>query len=283
MKKLLLLLFLILLPCISFADITYFNSSSSPTDGGVLGAQTQSVTPPSSMVSGDLVVMTSVVRTGGTLTISATGGQSWNTLNGLDDGTIGHRVFWCQYNGTWSADPSVVSSVDPGSHSVIMHVFRPTSGSNTWAVDNASSSTSYSAPSTPFTVSRSGVTTTQASTVTFALMTSRDDNTWGNISGSGWVVTGGAQYRNAFDTSSTYAHYIQTSAGATGTVTKDQLTNGGDAGTTSRVSFYEASAATATPTNTPTQTPTATPTNTPTPSAILIDMIQPMGVIAVPR
>lgn len=260
-------------PTASFA-ITYFNSASSPADDSTNTSQTTSVTPPASMQDGDLVLLFALNRQGSqTLSISATGGQSWTALNGFDDGTIQGRAFWCRFNGTWGADPSVTSTASPTSSQVVMHVFRPTTSTNTWAVDNTWSSASYSAPSSPFTVSRTGVTTTQASTVTIAMFASRDNNTWTNQTGASWIVTGNNQYRNSSSTgtSLSFAHAIQIVAGATGTVTKDQGTLGGDAGFTGRVSFAESAASdtptptpTPTSTNTPTVTPTFTPTHTPT-------------------
>jgi hypothetical protein len=71
-------------------------------------------------------------------------------------------------------------------------------------------------------------------TVTLAGWMAGDDNTWGTLTGTGWEVTGTAQYRNTSgsDQSASFAHKIQTAAGATGDVGKSQLTLGADATTT---------------------------------------------------
>jgi hypothetical protein len=62
------------------------------------------------------------------------------------------------------------------------------------------------------------------------------------LSGTGWVETGGNQYRNngGNDGSCTFAHYISTSAStATGNVSKNQVDVAPDLGTSSIITFYE--------------------------------------------
>ena len=226
--------------------ITYHNSASTPADNGTQAAPGPvAVTPPASMADGDLVVIVGQIRSNlGTnvLTISEAGGQTWTTEASFGtSGSVTGRLFWCRFNGTWSANPSVVSSGGTVALTVVMHVFRPTASSNTWAIDAAQSEVDFSAPSTPFTVTITGQTTTAADTVGVAVWMTSDDNTWDTLAGSGWATTGTAQYRNTTgsDQSSTYAHNIRTSAGTQANVSKNQATLGGDAGSTIIITFKE--------------------------------------------
>lgn len=228
--------------------ITYFNSASNPADDANNTTTPIVVTPPASMVAGDLVLFIGQTRAGGgtvSYAISATGGQSWTALAKVDGFDYqSAQLFWCLFNGTWTVDPSISVTGGISAWSAVMHVFRPTTGANTWAVDQAQVGSTYAVPSTPFTVTITGQTTAQANTVTLAGWFSQDDNTWGSLSGTGWVQTGSAQYRNSSgaDQSSTYAHKIQTSAAATANVSKNQATIGGDSGMSLIVTFYEISA-----------------------------------------
>lgn len=264
MKRFLgLLLYALLLPSIAFAAPTYFNSVTSPADNGTSTATTITLTPPASMTTGDLVIVSLSQRGTATFSVNNTGGQSWSS-EARDTGTnIAYQIFWAVYDGTWDADPSFDFSAGTNTNAQ-MHVFRPSDTGKTWAIDQSQTAAGFSAPSTPFTVTVTGVTTSNASTVTLASWYTADDNTWGSISGTGWSVTGGAQYRNTSgsDMSSTYAHKIQSSAAATGNVSKNQATLGGDAGRSSIIAWYEYDPPTPTPTPVP-------PTATPTPSAQL--------------
>ncbi|TAJ61717.1 MAG: hypothetical protein EPO58_04145 [Chitinophagaceae bacterium] len=221
--------------------ITYFGSSSNPTDNGALGAATVAVTPPAAMKEGDLVLMIGLRRASSiTLTVSATGGQTWNLLPVLTGTTnVSPRIFWCRFNGTWSTNPSVAMTAS-STNTVVMHVFRPPSRGYSWAVSVNQVSTAAAAAAT---ITRAGVTTTHNNTLTLASWFTADDNAWGNmidVSGTGWAVTGSAQYRNTqgTDNSCTFAHLIKTTAGATGNVSKQQTANGNDATRTAIVSFY---------------------------------------------
>lgn len=220
--------------------ITYFGSTSNPADAGLSNAATLAITPVPSMVAGDLCLLVAVYQTStSTPVISNDGGQVWTALPKVQSTStiVGARLFWCRFNGTWSANPSVTGLTTP--NDLVMHVFRPSSGANTWAVDVAQVEAKYAAPLSPFTVTITGQTTLSASTVTLAGWISDDDNTWGNLAGGGWVVAGNAQYRVSTARGSTYAYKIQSSAGATGNVSKNQLTLGGDPGTSLIVTFAE--------------------------------------------
>lgn len=239
MKRILLFL---LLAFPASPAITYFNSANTPVDTGGDTADPMAVTPPASMASGDLVFMIGATKaSGATFAISADGGQSWSALTRCSGNSSAAQVFWARFNGTWSANPSINFTGQATYNSVIMHVFRPTDSAKLWGVDGTIDCASYSAPTTPFTVTITGRTTGQPSTVTMASWVSQDDNTWGSLSGSGWAVTGLAQYRNTAGTdgSLTFAHNIQTTTATLANVSKNQLTLGGVAGITALVTFYE--------------------------------------------
>lgn len=221
---------------------TYLGSSSNPADssGAVQTANPVSVVPPSDMQAGDLVVLIGQERaTASTLAISQAGGQTWNSLTAIGTTSVTARVFWCIYNGTWSANPSV-SFTGTTCNSAVMHVFRG-SGSDSnyaWGIDVAQVELDIAAAATQTIIGQTSLT---VAALTVAGWFTADDNTWGSISGTGWVVSGDAQYRNTSgtDQSCTFAHKIQAAAGATGNVAKTQLTLGNDAATTFIVTFKQ--------------------------------------------
>lgn len=221
---------------------TFFDSASNPADNGSGNTAPVVITPPASMQAGDLCFVTVCFSgTSGTLTVSATGGQTWNSLTTRNQTRNRARSFWCVFNGTWSASPSWTGS---STSNVIarMLVFRPDGGTaSSWAVDVAESSATYSAPSSPYTVSITGVTTGVPSVVVIAGWTSADDNTWGSLT-AGWTALTDPQIRNTYGTyqqSVSHAYMIKASAGATGNVSQVQATNGGDAGTSIIMAFRE--------------------------------------------
>lgn len=231
---------LLLLPFVSICQITYVASASTPVDNGSSGITPTAVTPPA-MNTGDLVLLFAYGRTTTlTMSISATGGQVWYDQAVISNTNISGRLFWCRFNGSWSANPSVAFS-NAATATVIMHVFRPTKPSLRWAVEADRVETDFVAPANPFTVSITGRTTRVPSSVTIAAWFTPDDNTWGSLSGAGWVVLGTAQYRNTSGTdgSATFAYNIRTTVGATGNVSKNQATLGGDAGTAMIITFFE--------------------------------------------
>lgn len=249
MKFLIFLLF----PLSLFAQPTFFGGITNPTDNAALSISPADVTPPASMVTGDLVVMIGVTRTtSATVAISVTGGQTWTseTVGGTTDQTV--RLFWCRYNGTWAANPSISFSATL-STSVAMMVFRPTSGTKLWAVDQVLINTAYAAPLTPFTVSVTGVTNAKINNVTTAFILSTDDNAYNALTGAGWTagMSGNIYRRNigGSDQSILSVYRLSATTGASGNVTANQSSNGGDAGTTVIISFYELAAAANMPLN----------------------------------
>lgn len=223
---------------ISFAAV-YYGSSSTPADSSTATgvADPTAVTPPTGMLLGDLVLVAQQERDATTtLTVSNNGGQSWTSETAIGTTNQTARLHWCVFDGTWDANPSFDFAGGTAVNTVVMHVFRPPSTGYTWSVNQAQ--VELDDVSSPFTIT--GQTTTGTDpTVTFAGWFTADDNTWGTLSGTGWEVTGTAQYRNTSgtDQSCTFAHKIQTAAGATGNVAKSQLTLGDNDTTTLIITF----------------------------------------------
>ena len=218
--------------------MTYFGSASTPADTGSNNANPTAVTPPGGMQAGDLVLLIGQARANaGALTISAPGGQSWTSETQQNQANCRLRLFWCRFNGTWSANPSV-SMGSAANNTVVMHVFRPSNPSSVWAVDVAQVSNNFAAPPVPRTVTISGITTITDGALVFAAWASSDDNTWGSLTG-GWYIPGSAQYRNmsGADASQTHAYKVMAIAGASGNVSKNQATLGGDAGARLIIAF----------------------------------------------
>jgi hypothetical protein len=229
----------------AIGGITFFGFTGVPTDA--VSYSTPSpivVTPISSMVSGDLVYMIGLQYSEiGTdnIAISEAGGQSWASTGSQVihlTGTfpIRTKAFWCQFNGTWDADPSITMPTDDAGRMAYMAVFRPTTGSNTWAVDQAQAAGSAG---TTITHTIPAITNTNSSNVAIAVWLNYTTKVYSNLSGTGWVEMGTSQYRNLADNDRTmsFAYRIGTSSGSTGTVSKD--TNFNQTTYYVSMSFYE--------------------------------------------
>lgn len=232
--------------------ITLFGTASQPADNGSYNTQPVSITPPSNMQVGDLVFVTICFGgSSGTISIPGTngntGGQSWTSLTTRNATRNRTRSFWCIFDGTWDANPSWDGT---GTSNAIgrMLVFRPTGGTlSTWSVSVAESSGTYSAPSTPYTVTITGITTNYNNELVIAIWTSADDSTWDSLTsqtsgGYYWNAISPAQVRNtygSYDESVSGAWVIVETAGATGNVSQNQATNGGVVGTRLIISFRE--------------------------------------------
>jgi hypothetical protein len=224
----------------------YFGSATNPADtSGLVGTTPVALTPPGSMVAGDLVVVLVHYRaTGATLAVSNDGGQAWTAATARSGNTQTSRLFWCIFDGTWDANPSF-SNDGIAVVSAVMHVFRPTSG-YAWDAtpDTAEASTTNAAPGGSFDCTITGFTPTAARTVSLFFWSSNDDNTWALQTGT--VTNAGlAQYRNdsSNDQANSTAYLIQTSAVATGNITNRQATLGGDAYHTHSIAFSETATA----------------------------------------
>jgi hypothetical protein len=244
--------------------ITYFGAASNPADNSTTTSPNGifSITPPASMQAGDLCVLTLISRATAspyqtlvqTMQPAGTDGQAWTSLN-LSPGNL--QIYYATFNGTWTQDPAGIlrpqsrnimmgagfamstTSVTSGIFGCVLLVFRPTSTSNTWDVDVAATSSTYTAPANPYTVTRTGLTTVANNAVAIATFYSGDDNIWGTLSGANWVQVG-SQYRVGSNMSTAYAYQIVATGGtATGNVSLNQTALGGDAGTTVIVAFKE--------------------------------------------
>ena len=218
--------------------ITYFGSASTPADNGTNTANPTAVTPPGGMQAGDLVLMIAQSRDStAALAISNAGGQVWTSETQQNQTNCRIRLFWCRFNGIWGANPSV-SFGNTNPHTVVMHVFRPSNTSSVWEVDVAQVSGNFAAPPVPRTVTIPGITMITDGAIVFAAWATADNNTWGSLTG-GWSTPGLAQYRNSSgsDQSQTHAYRVMAIAGASGNVSKNQATLGGDAGARLIIAF----------------------------------------------
>lgn len=202
----------------------YFGSASNPADNGTNSGST-SVTPPGSMVEGQLVILVAQEKTSGGLApigLTTTGGQTWTQIGAgqIESDTIAVKMWFCRYNGTWSANPTVSSAGT--AMTLVMHVFDPTSSTQKFFVDKAYRVDAFSSPGPGVATTITGITTLNPSTVTIGIWFVKDNPTWGSISGTGWVTTGSAQYRNSAssDQCCTFGHNIQTSVGTTADASK---------------------------------------------------------------
>lgn len=217
---------------------TFFGVSSAPlADNGAQAGPTAILVPPASMQSGDLVIIYGqYAASSAALSISVTGGQTWNSGTVYTVGGANQSIFisWCRFNGTWTLNP-VVSGPGAIGLTAVMYVYRPSSPSSLWGVNvaqvNANTST------TGQTVA--SVTTTLPRTVTMGFVANRSTNVWTLTPAAGWVNANAApQLRNTVTGQTQAAVYnIRSTAGATGAVT---LTQGSGVSTLrSSMSWYE--------------------------------------------
>lgn len=216
---------------------TYFGYATNCTDSCSENTSPITITPPSDMVAGDLVVSYAYYRGAGGGEITGNGGQSWSTPwydIGWTDSTSTLTIQYCTFDGTWDSSPVYTFSPTTNATTVVMLVFRPASTPHTWAVDTASDHTSVSA-NTDITIS--SVNTVNNEAIMLYSWFSDNDVTH-SLSGTGWTSAGTAQYRNTggSDSSVSVAYKIMPTAGAAGdaTVTQGEST----AGDTITISFY---------------------------------------------
>lgn len=251
MKKLILIF--LLFPFVLFAQPTYFGSIGVPTDNSTSAASPVAFANPpiASMASGDLVIVYAYCRNASaTIDVSNTGGQSWTseTQHQSSSAVLTGRVFWCRYNGTWSAAPSFSFSSVTNTN-VVMHVFRPVTSTNSWALSTATTTaventlTSRAAASSFGNPSDAGTyTPNNNNTVSLAICSTDDDNTWNNPTQSFTQVTSpSAQFRNTSgsDVSSAYSYRIQGTAASMNATSLTQATLGNDPGISGLYIWYE--------------------------------------------
>ena len=215
--------------------ITFFGRASTPLDNGANNLSPTVVTPPTSMLAGDLVILFAVARSDtGTIAISQAGGQTWTTKTQSNQTDNRSNILWCRFNGTWSANPSVTMG-STTNNIVTMHVFRGDSTATEWEADVAMSGAAYSAATT---VTIPAITTKHNNALVFAGWTASNDTTWGTLT-AGWSASTDPQYRNTSqqDSVESIAYKVQATAGTTGNVT--QIQSASTAGTIWIGSFYQ--------------------------------------------
>lgn len=212
--------------------------TSVPVDNGTNATTTITLTPPTLMADGDLVVVYLQQRTTATFSVGVTGGQTWNSIGrNVGTGNVAMETYWARFNGTWAANPRFDFSAGTNT-SAVMLVFRSDVPTNQWETEQISTVNAAAAATTTIT----GLTPANPDSITIGSWMTADDNTWGTLTGTGWSKTGlSAQYRNLAgnDSSSTYAYYLQTGGpSAIPNTSQTQLTLGNDATTTRRITFY---------------------------------------------
>lgn len=227
----------------SIGSPTFFGISMNIADtGSYTTPSTVVLTPVSSMVAGDLVYFYGLHYDSSAtenMTISADGGQSWTSAGALINAVTDLRVkaYWCRFDGTWDTSPSMAMVGSDNGRMAGMMVFRPTTGSNTWAVDQAQAYTNIGTP-VGGVVTLPAVTNAQTSTVTIGLYYLLTTKVFAAVSGTGWVGAGDTQYRNLADTDRTMSFvYKLGGSGSTGDVGREINFSPNVYGHT--ISFYE--------------------------------------------
>lgn len=227
--------------------ISFHGISAVPADNGTNATATITITPPASMLQGDLVVVYLQNRAFANFSVGVTGGQTWNFTLRSPGGAETVGTYWATFNGTWAASPRFDFS-QTTSTSAYMLVFRANSTASNWSIEqyNVLNDT------TNLTKTVTSLTPTGNNNVSIAAFLSVDDNTWGTLTGANWVQTGiAAQYRNLAgnDTSAAFAYQIQTTAAPTNNVSLTQLTLGPDETMMPRATFIETTGALFSPTD----------------------------------
>lgn len=224
--------------------MSYFGSAAAVADNGTNTAEPVTITPPGSMVSGQLVWVVCAARQSGlTYTNDTTGGQTW-TNHGTSSSTSGTMGLWSAiFNGTWSANPQWSHSSSAVAFNCIMHVFAPTSG-YAW---NSTADSALATGATTITTNPQTVTTTEIAAgaarrvALFDWNEAADCGTWA-VQTAGWSTAGTTQYRvtdgSGISTSGTI-YKFQTSSAGTGAV--DNQLSGCTTGPTvrSKIAFSE--------------------------------------------
>lgn len=202
---------------------TYFGTATNCTDSCSQGASPVTITPPADMVQYDLVVVYTISRSNATMAVSEAGGQTWNSETRLTNNGVYQQVHWAIFDGTWDASPQFTASDVTNGFTVVMAVFRPGTTPYTWAVDVNEANEAFGAPSSPYDVTATQITTNTNNAVVLYLFGASNDCTW-TIQTAGWTNVGTNQYRNIYgsDGSSSIVYKIQATAGATGAVVNRQ-------------------------------------------------------------
>lgn len=251
MKRLIFLLF----PIFTFAQPTFFGAVGVPADPGTSAVSpVVFANPPiASMADGDLVVVYAYCRNASaTITVNNAGGQTWTseTTHQSSTAVLTARVFWCRYNGTWSAAPSFTFSSTTNTN-VVMVVFRPVTSTNSWGLSTASTSAQENTLQSFAAAASIGVpqdaasyTPAQNNNISVVFVSTDDDNTWNAAGGTTFtkISSPSGQFRNTSgsDASSSHAWLFQTTASLVSVQNIfTQATLGNDPGIIGFYIFYE--------------------------------------------
>ncbi len=223
---------------------TFISATSFPADGvaATNPGPTVTITPPAAQ-NGDLVVIFAQHKVAGaTLAMGSAGGQTWNNTTANSGSGQTTRVFWCTFNGTWSAPtPLTVTGGTAGvPYSASIYVFRRSTAGVVWSLNVGATNTTNAAA---LTLNASSVATNTGNTVTMAFWAVSAANTWNAaVGGAGWLKTGiGNQYRNTTGTgeSHTAAYNLQTGTGASTIAQPSQTQGASTAGLTTTLSWAQ--------------------------------------------
>jgi hypothetical protein len=217
--------------------ITLHGIAAVPIDNGSNATTSLTITPPASMVAGDLCLIYTFQRGTGNWSVSNSGGQTWTTGVPYKNTNASVASFWCIFNGTWSSSLTVNCTAGTNT-SAYMMVFRPSSGYEFNFISEHTVARLFNS-TTPFASSSNGLLLSTTNNIVIAGWFSADDNTWGTLTGTGWTKTGlAAQYRNLAgnDSSASFAWRLVPDAIRPDPATQTQLTLGTDA--TARLTIY---------------------------------------------
>lgn len=233
------------------APPTYFGSAA-PTgcsDGSCAVTDANSpvsITPPASMVAGDLVFVVAALRRTSTanFTVSTDGGQSWTSESVINANPSFLVIHWCTFDGTWDSTPAfAVDSADGSGYIALMHVFRPGSTPHTWAKDTGPGYENFTLPSDPYDVTATEITIAHTNSVALFTFITTDDDSWA-LQTAGWTATNfdaGVYYilnTGGNDHGIQTVFKIFTTTGGTGTVTSRIGGSPSAGGTILKISFY---------------------------------------------
>lgn len=120
---------------ISFFGETWVPAADNSTTP--LGSSTpHAITPPASMVAGQVVLVFVVARNNTDPAVSEAGGQTWTShASNVNGTTIIGRLFSCIFNGTWSANPSFSTGSTTDGVCLYMGVFSGVDNVDVFDVD----------------------------------------------------------------------------------------------------------------------------------------------------
>jgi hypothetical protein len=230
----------------SIGNITFFGVASAHTDNSGYTTDPSTLTPPPSMLAGDLVILISSCRetTPYAPAINNGGGQAWSSL-AISGGApaVSSKVFYCTFNGTWSANPSINNNSTATCRDLQMIAFRPTTsiGVN-WVVHVASTRTEWIQDTVnPIVASESGQAVARPSVQICFWHKSTSNGTISTLTGTGWTQAGSQQYRNPSGVSKTiaYAYNIRQGQGSAISTSKSITAGTNNQGYSYMVTFAE--------------------------------------------